>query len=157
MVISDSGATLREIPIDSINGVGLEYEAKDVTAWQEAVKNALADTPSGEIEITGPFDNSAAVAAAASAATPTLSGSHTVLNAIDGDNLPHTLQILLGIRHYWETGEPTYGIQRATASNSGYTLVSYKVNPGDGKYSAKFVPMGGIAPTWGSALMTAGS
>jgi hypothetical protein len=157
LVIGDASNVLREIPFDSINGVGLEYEQVDVTAFQDAVKNALAGTPSAGIEISGPFDTSAAVAASGSGVAPALSGSHTVLNPLAGDNLPHTLDVMFGIRHYWETGEPVFGLQRLSTSNSGYTCVAYEVNLNDGKYSAKFVPMGSIAPAFGTAAHTAGA
>lgn len=154
-VVGDSADTLREIPIESINDVGLAFDMSEVTALQDAIKNSLSAHPSAPITIGGPLDNSAAVANAASGATPALSGSHTVLKDINGDNKPHTLQVLFGIRHYWETGEPVFGLQRATASNSGYTCTKYTVS--GNKYSAEFQPMGGIAPAWGTSMLTAGA
>lgn len=154
-VVADSGDTIREIPVSKIGNVGLEYEAADVTALQDAVKNMLSNHPSAPIEISGPWDTSAATSVAASGAAPTLSGSHTVLSAIAGDNKPHTLYIAFGVRHYWETGEPVFGLQRATATNTGYTCTSFVV--ADGQYTAKFDVMGGVAPAWGTAALTAGS
>lgn len=154
-VVADTSDTLREIPVDNIGNVGLEFDSVDVTAFQDAVKNALAGHPGAPITIGGPWDTSVAVAVAASAATPTLSGSHTVLSAIAGDNKPHTLYVAFGVRHYWETGEPVFGLQRATATNTGYTCTSFQV--ADGKYTAKFEVMGGVAPAWGTAALTAGS
>lgn len=155
VIVGDAGNALREIPVDSIGDTGLKFESKDVTAWQDAIKNALSGQPAAPIELTGPFDNSAAVAAPASAAAHALSGSHTVLSAINGDNLPHTLQIEFGIQGNWATGSPVFGLQRAIASNSGYTLTEYTVS--GGKYKAHFEPMGSVAPAWGTAQLTTGS
>lgn len=153
--VSDSANTMREFPVDSIGEVGLAYDPKDVTAFQDAVKNMLSGQPSAPIVLSGPFDNTAAAAVASSGAAPALSGSYTVLAPIAGDNLPHTLYIAFGMRQYYTTGEPVFGLQRASATNSGYTLTKFTV--GGGKYTAEFDVMGGIAPAWGAALLTAGS
>jgi hypothetical protein len=155
LIVGDSGNALREIPCDSIGDVGLKYDPVDVSAWQDAVKNVLSNQPSAPIKITGPFDTSAAATAPATTEAHALSGSHTVLQPINGDNLPHTLQIRFGMRHNWEAGEPVFGLQRASTSNSGYTLTSYSVN-GD-KYTAEFDVMGSVAPAFGTAALTAGS
>lgn len=154
-VVADSADTLREIPVETVGDVGLSFDTADVSALQDAIKNMVSGMPGAPIKISGPLDNAAATTVAASGNAPTLSGSHTVLSAIAGDNKPHTLQVLIGIRHYWETGEPVFGLQRATASNSGYTCTKYTVN--GNKYTAEFEVMGGVAPAWGTALLTAGS
>ena len=151
-LIKDSGAVLREIPVSSINGVGLDHPEVDMTAFQDAIKTALMDTPDCTIDITGPFDNSAAVAAAGSGAAPTLSGSHTVLNGINGVGTPLSLGIYFGIRHLWETGEPVFGL--SSSATNGFLCFSYIVNPDDGTYSAKFkVAPGSAAPAWGTAVV----
>lgn len=134
---------LRNIPVDSVNGVGLAYDEADVAAFQDAIKNALADTPDCSIEISGPFDTSAV------AASPSLSGSHTVLSAIVGDNTPRTLDVQIGIRHAWESGEPQFGISRS--ATSGFIVTKYTVDPGAGKYAATLKVFGTTAPAWGSA------
>lgn len=151
-IVDDSAGTLREIPVDSINGVGLEYDEAEVTAFQDAIKNVLTGHPDLTIEITGPFDNSAAVAASSPGAAPALSGSHTVLNGIVGGNTPLSLDIQIGIRHYWETGEPQFGI--SSSATSGMLCTKYVVTLEDMKYSATFKVMGGTAPAWGSAAET---
>lgn len=146
-IIKDSGAVLRAIPIDSINGVGLEYEVKDLTAFQDAIRGVLLNTPNFELTITGPFDNSAA------AAVPALSGSHTVLSGIVGVNTPLSFDVQMGIRHAWEAGEPQFGITGSTTN--GILCVSYTVNPEDGKFTAKFqMAAGSAAPAWGTAAET---
>jgi len=152
-VVDDSAGTLREIPVDSINGVGLEYPEGDVTAFQDAMRGVLPDTPDCTISISGPVDNSAAQAAAASGAAPVLSGSHTVLSAIAGRSTPLTLGIYIGIGHYWETGEPVFGI--TSSATAGFLCLSYIVDPGTMKYTATFkVYPGSTAPAWGTTAVT---
>jgi len=147
----DSGGTPREIPINSLSPVGFTYEENDVTAWQDAVKNYLAGQPEASIEIGGPFDNSVVVAAAASGAAPALSGSHTVLKDIAGVGTPLGLCICFGIRAYWATGDPVFGVVSPTAA-LGYLCTKYTV---EGEmYSARFVPYGATVPAWGSSILT---
>src|SRR3972149_9381043 len=82
VLIDDSAGTPREIPVDPMSPVGFVYDSEDLTAWQDAVKGFLAKHPDASIEFGGPWDTSAAAAAAASGAAPVLSGSHTVLNPL---------------------------------------------------------------------------
>ena len=143
--IDDSSWTLRSIPVDSINGVGLVYDEVELTAFQDAIKGALHGHPDSVITITGPFDNSVAAAAG------TLSGSHTVLSAINGVGTPLTLNIEVGIRHAWEAGEPAFGI--TSSATSGYLCFDYQLQ-GE-KYSAKFrMYPASTAPAWGTAAYT---
>lgn len=152
-IVDDSGGTVREIPIDSINGVGLDYGGADTTALQDAVKSVLPETPDCTIEITGPFDNTAAAAAGGSGAAPSLSGSHTVLSAIAGVSTPLTLDVRFGIRGYWATGDPQFGITSSAAN--GFVCTKYTVDAGAAKYSATFkVFAGSVAPAWGTAAET---
>lgn len=155
VIVADSSDTLREIPVDGIGDVGVNYDAVDISAWADGVKSYLSGQGDAPITITGPFDTSAAVAAPATTAAHALSGSHTVLSGICGDAKPHTLQFEFGVRHAWETGEPVFGLQRATATNSGYTCTKYTVS--GTKYSAEFRVMGPTAPAWGTSQLTAGS
>ena len=152
-VVDDSAGTLREIPISSINGVGLTHDEKESWALQDAIKTVLSDTPDCAIEVTGPFDTAAAVAAAGSAATPTLSGSHTVLTGIVGLSVPLSLGVYIGVRHYWETGEPTFGI--SSSATAGFVCTSYVIDPAAMTYTAKFrVYPASTAPAWGTAIIT---
>lgn len=152
-LVDDSGGTPREIPVDTISPVGFTYEENDLTAYQDAVKGYLAGHPDAPIEISGPFDNSAAVAAAASGVAPALSGSHTVLQPISAPTFvtPLGLAVMFGIRGYWATGDPVFGVVAPSAS-SGYVCVQYNVE-GE-KYTAKFVPFAGTTPAWGTAILT---
>lgn len=140
-IVHDSSGVLRSIRTDSINGLGLDYPEADMTAFQDAIKGVLPDTPECVIDITGPVDNSAA------AAVPALSGSHTVLSAINGLSVPLSLDVQVGIRHAWEAGEPQFGITKS--ATSGFLCLSYIVNPDTMRYTAKFGMFpGSSAPAW---------
>lgn len=139
-LIDDSGGTLRNIPVNSVNGVGLEYEEADVTAFTDAIVNVLPGTPDLTIEIAGPFDNTAST------------GSHTVLSGIVGGSTPLSMDIQVGIRHAWESGEPQFGI--TSSSTSGMLCTKYTVDMENMTYSATFKVMGGTAPAWGTTAET---
>jgi hypothetical protein len=145
-IVDDSGGTLRSIPVDSINGVGLSYDETEVTAFQDAIKNVLPGHADCVISISGPFDNSVA------AAVGTLSGSHTILSGIVGGNTPLSLDVQVGIRHAWESGEPQFGI--TSSATSGFICTQYSVDLDSMKYSAQFRVMGSTAPAWGTAAET---
>ena len=146
--VDDSGAsTLRAIPISSINGVGLDYDEVDLTAFQDALKGVLLNQASCEITITGPFDTSPAAAATS------LSGSHTILYNLPGANTPLSLGVHIGIRHAWEDGEPVFGLT-STAAN-GFLCKSYIPDFNAGTYTATFVvAAGSAAPAWGTTAIT---
>lgn len=150
--VDDSAGTIRDIPINSINGVGLTYDEVDLTAFQDAIKGVLVGHPDLTLTITGPFDTSAAQAPSTSGQAAALSGSHTVLSGIVGGNTPLGFAFYTGIRHNWETGEPVFGL--AASSANGLICTEYMVNP-DGTYSAKFrMAAGSAVPTWGTADIT---
>jgi len=152
-LLDDSAGTPREIPVDSVSPVGFVYDETELTAWQDAVKGYLSGHPDAPIDITGPFDNSAAVAASASGVAPALSGSHTVLNPISATTFttPLGLAVMFGIRGYWATGDPVWGVV-APSATSGYVCTKYQVE--GSKYSARFVPYPGTTPAWGTAILT---
>lgn len=152
-LVKDSGGVLREIPVDSINGVGLDYDEQDLTAFQDAIKGALPAQANCTITITGPFDSSAAQAAGGSGVAPALSGSHTVLNNLAGGVTPLTIDVRFGMRQYWTTGEPQFGITSSTTD--GFLCKTYTVDPGAMKYTATFyMNAGSAAPAWGTAAET---
>jgi hypothetical protein len=139
--IDDSAGTLRQIPVNSINGLELAYEEKDLTAFQDAIKGVLLGQPDFSCEISGPFDTTAST------------GSHTVLNGVNGLNTPLSLEVEVGMRHAWESGEPTFGVT-STAAN-GVLVSKYTVNPGDGTYTATIkMAAGSSAPAWATSAFT---
>ena len=153
LIVDASTGTLREPAFDSLSVCGIVYEEKDTTAFQDAIANALPGMPSCPIDITGPFDNSPLVAIATSGNAPAISGSHLVLQPINGLYTPLALGLLIGIGHYWETGEPVFGIT-GTATN-GFICTKYTVDFASMKYSASFrVKSGSASPAWGTAIIS---
>jgi hypothetical protein len=137
------GGTLRSIPINSINGVGLTYPEVDLTAFQDAIKGALLGTPDCKITISGPFDTTAVQTAG------TLSGSHTVLAPLCGATTPCTVDVQVGIRHAWEAGEPQFGI--TSTATSGFLVESYLPDLNNMTYTAVLsLYPGSAAPAWGT-------
>lgn len=133
--VDDSGGTLRSIAVNSINGVGLDYPEVDVSAFYDAVKGVLLDTPSCVIDITGPIDTTAST------------GNMIVLSGIVGKQVPLALDVRIGMRHTWESGEPAFGL--TGSATDGFLCRSFTVDPGSGTYSASFVvAAGSAAPAW---------
>ena len=158
-VLKPANATVCEIPIDSVTGIGPTFQTVDLTAWQDPAHGVLPDIPVVKIQITGPWDNSAQVAMAASAAAPTLSGSHTILSAIVGVTPPcagplyMSLAVCFGIRGYYTTGDPSFGLATGSAT-SGFWCSQYTPD-GKGKYSATFdLYPGSTMPSWINALIS---
>ena len=152
--IDDSGATIRDIPVTAINGVGVTYGEVDVSAIQDAVKGFLNGQPDASIEISGPFDTTAAVSASGTGAAAALSGSHTILYDLPNDLTGLTIAIYFGMRQNWVSGEPVWGISGDTAGN-GFLCMNYNVDPVAMTYSATFkMYPGSIIPTWGTAALT---
>ena len=149
----EDATAMRDIPFNTLSVCGITYEEIDLTAFQDAVKGALPGMADAPIEISGPWDTTAAVTAAASGEAPALTGSHTVLSVINGGSDPKALDIKFGVRTHWETGAPQFGIT-ATAAN-GYLCVNYTVDVSTMIYTAKFVVAAGSAiPAWGTAIET---
>jgi len=150
--IDDSAGTVRDIPVSSINGVGLTAEMVDLSALQDAIKGGLPGQPAMEIQISGPFDTTAAQAASGSGAAAALSGSHTVLEPVNNGTTPLTFGVYYGVKHVWETGEPAFGI--TSSATNGVLVRDYTVNS-DGTYTATIYPAAGSATMdWGTAAYT---
>jgi len=153
-VIDDVGGTLRSIPTNSINGLGLEFPAKDITAWQDAIHGSLPEVPNCKIVIKGPLTIDAAQTVAQG-----LSGSHTILAPIQAaggvqtTGVPLALDVRCGMRHAWVADEPQFGI--TGAATDGFWLSKYEPNWNDSEYEATFeVYAGSAAPAWGTAAET---
>lgn len=148
--LEDSGGVMRDIPIATIGNIGITYDEVDVSALQEAVKGMLNGQGNFSTQITGPFDNTAAVTASASgeASEDHLSGSHTVLNPLNGSNTPRAFGIYIGVQADWATGDPVFGADNCVIV-SNYTCT-------DGvNYSATITHVsGGTAPAWGTSAIT---
>lgn len=146
----DDGTAMRDIPVATFGGVGLTYEEVDLTAQQDALRSVLNNQGSFSCTITGPFDNSVAVAASGTGARPALSGSHTVLSAIDGSNSARSFGVYFGIQGDWATGDPVFG------AVDSVIVTDYTVNS-DCTYSAKISIAANRTndPAWGTAAIAA--
>jgi hypothetical protein len=151
--IGDSSNVLRDIPVLTINGVGLTYAGINVVALQDAVKGVLPDVPTATVTISGPFDSTAAVTASATTEAAKLSGSHTVLSALVGGTTPRTLGVYIGMRQPWVSGEPVWGL--AQSATSGFLVLDYTVDAAAGTYTATLgVFPGSSAPAWGTTQLS---
>lgn len=135
--IDDSGGTLREIAVNSIGDIGLEYEEKDLTAWMDGIKGVLQDMPTFETTISGPLVTGANL-------------THATLSGVAGGNTPLAFDVRLGMRQAWEAGEPQFGV--TASASDGVLVTSYKVNPESMTYTATIkMAAGSAAPAWGTA------
>jgi hypothetical protein len=150
--IDNTTSSLCDIPVNTINGVGLTYPQVDVSALQDALKGFLPGQPDATLTISGPFDDAAYQASSTTGQAPKLSGSHTILSALNGGVTPLGFGVYAGMQRYWTTGDPVFGIS-GTASN-GVLLFDYTVDFAASTYSAtfKFYP-GSAAATWGTAQL----
>ena len=147
--IEDSGGALRDIPVSSWGNVGLTYDELDVSSFQELVKGFLSGQANFELTISGPFDNTVVAGASTSGNVAALSGSHTVLQALNGGLTPRAMGVYFGVLTYWTTGDPVFG-----ADNS-VIVTDYTVQPDAGTYSCKIKHVaGGTAPAWGTTAIT---
>lgn len=149
--------TMRDIPVTSFGNIGLTYDEVDLTAQQDAIKSVLNGQGSFSCTITGPFDTSAAVAASASGAAAALSGSHTVLEPLNGGNLPKSFGIYYGVQGYWSSDntDPVFGgINSVIVSD--YTV---SADGGPVTYSCKLTVAANRTndPDWGANSITASS
>jgi hypothetical protein len=146
--IKDSGGTLRDIPVDTIGGVGVSYPEIDVTALQDVLHGFLVGQGTVALTIGGPYDTSTAQGASGTGAAAALSGSHTVLSGVVGLMTPLTFGVYIGMREYWTTAQdPVFGI--ASSASNGVIVTDYQVDVVGGKYTAKIAMYpGSAAPTW---------
>lgn len=149
-IIGDSADTLRHIPVDTINGIGLTYDEVSYAPFIDQIKGVLANLPGMSLTIGGPLDNTTA------AASPSLSGSHTVLEPLNGVMTPRSFDIQFGMNAAWTAGAPQFGMTKT--ATSGVIVTDYQVIPnssGEVKYSAKISILSGSAlPAWGTTAET---
>lgn len=139
--VDDSGGTLREIAVNTINGVSLTYPQLDLTAWMDAVHGALPETPDCVISIGGPLDSLVTT------------GTLTVLKGIAGVPKALALDVQVGIRHDWVSGEPQFGI--SWLATRGFVCSAFDPNLDDMTYTAEFkMYPGSAAPAWGTTAET---
>lgn len=130
--VDDSGASARDISasVTNVTSVGLTYAETDVTAYSDGVINFTIGHPSAEVELSGPFNNTAST------------GAHTVFTGINGSmSATTTFTFQIGIRAAPTTGDPEF--------EGEYYCSNYRVN-GDGTWTARLVPGSATAPAWGT-------
>lgn len=126
--------------VSSVGTVGLTHDTTDVTAYSDGAKNVTIGQPSAQLSISGPFDTT----------------MHTQMtgysNGLQTDGSGLSMDIQIGIRHAWESGEPQFGI--TGSATAGYQLVNYSVDSGGMTWSAVLDVFGATAPAWGTAAET---
>jgi hypothetical protein len=149
--IESSSGAMATIPVNSFGQIGLTYDEVDVTALQEAIKSMLNGQGSFSTTISGPFDNHAITAVETSGLAPALSGSHTVLSALNGGTVAKSFGFYIGVQQYWLTGDPVFG-----AIDS--VLVSQYTTDGQ-TYTARISTAGNRLndPAWGTSSILASS
>jgi len=133
--LDNSGGTLTDITAytNNIGTIGLNYETQDVTAFSDGVRNIVIGQPTAPLTIGGPFDTVI----------------HSQMTGINGAVTPLSLDIQIGIRHAWESGEPQFGI--TSSSTSGYLVHGYTVDMQNNTWSAQLNVFGATAPAWGTS------
>ena len=138
--LEDSGQSIRTVVgVKSISGVGVTYGEMDVTALNDAMVNVLNGQGDMSISVTGHLDSTADT------------GFHTVFSALNGLQVPLTMDIQLGIRQAWDA-EPQFGI--SGTATSGVIVTSYVVNVDNMEATATLRVFGGTAPAWGTSAET---
>jgi hypothetical protein len=133
--LDNSSGTLTDLTAytKSIGTVGLTFEEQDVTAYSDGVRNVTIGRADAPLSITFQMD--------------TVVYAHLIaLNR----NTPLSLDIRIGIRHAWESGEPVFGI--SSSATSGYLLKDLTMNDTD--IMASFVVFGSTAPDWATTAHT---
>lgn len=133
--LDNSSGTLTDLSAycNNVGTFGLEKETQDVTAYSDGVKNITIGRPSAPLQVT--FKNDTTVYA------------HLIALA---ESTPLSLDIRVGIRHAWESGEPTFGI--SSSATSGYLLTSMQMT--DQEITCKFDVFGATAPNFATTAHT---
>ncbi len=151
--IEDSGGTMRDVPVSSFGEVGLAYDELDVSALQELVKSYALGMADFELTFSGPFDTTAAATASASGedAGSYLSGSHTVLQPLNGSNTARSFGVYFGIQADWSTGDPVFG------GVDSIVVASFKPNYDSSMYTCRIRKAVSAAndPAWGTSAIAA--
>ena len=119
--------------VNSVGTVGKKYDSPDVTAFSDGIKNVVIGQPEAPIQIGGPFDTVL----------------HALMITLNGVQTPRMLDIQVGIRHAWESGEPQFGITKS--ATSGYFVTGYTPNLDNMTWTAQLNVFGPTSPDWGTA------
>lgn len=151
--IEDSGGTMRDILVKSFGNVGLTYDELDVSGLQELVKAFVSGQANFSLTLTGPFDTRVAATASASGqhAEDYASGSHTILEPLNGALTARSFGVYFGIQGDWATNDPVFG------GVDSIIVTDYTVDPAAQTYSCKIAKAAAAAndPAWGTAAIAA--
>lgn len=151
--IEDAGGTMRDILVKSFGNVGLTYDELDVSGLQELVKSFVSGQANFSLELTGPLDTRAAATASASGqhAEDYMSGSHTILEPLNGGLTAKSFGVYFGIQGDWATNDPVFG------AVDSIIVTGYTANPVDQTYSCKIVKAAAAVndPDWGTVAIAA--
>jgi len=152
--IDDSGGTMRDHAVLTINDVGLSFaEDTGITALQDAVMGSFSGQPDFFIDITGPFSDAAVASASGTGAAATPSGSHPALSNLPGGVTPLGFGLYFGMQAVWATGDPVFGLTSSSAN--GLLCMSYTVNANAATYSARFrMAPASAVPAWGTSAIS---
>ena len=133
--LDDSGGQLRQLVVNNIGGIGLDFPEEDKTAWSDAIQGVLLGIPTFSTTIGGPFDVT----------------THGYVSGVNGGNTPLSFDIRFGVRQTYAAGEPQFGI--TSSATDGVLIKNYTVNPNDMTWQATVVmAAGSAAPAWGTAI-----
>lgn len=130
--LDNSVGTLTQlVSVNSLAGLGLDSEVTELSAWADQVRGVILGVPGFSMTMGGTFDTA----------------DYATLTGVNNLNTPLSLDIRIGIRHTWESGEPHFGIT-STASN-GVLVHGFVVNPGNMTWSCTVeVCAGSTTPAW---------
>jgi hypothetical protein len=136
--LDNSAGTLTEITayVRSVGTMGLTYDTTDVTAYADLVKNFTVGQPGAPITLSGPFDTTLYAMLIAYNTNGRQTSSNDALS----------FNVLIGIQHAWEAGEPTFGI--TGSKTSGYQITSFTVDTSAMTWQATLEVVGSVAPAW---------
>ena len=137
--VDNSAGTLTDLSayLDAPGTFGLQYAEQDVTGMSDAIQNVVVGRPSAPLSIVWQFDT-------------VVMAHFTACDTVAGHNTPMTIDFRMGIRHVWESGEPTFGI--TSSATSGYVFKDFTT---DGiKITTTFNVFGPTAPAFATTAHT---
>lgn len=119
--------------VQGVDGVGITYAEDDVTGLCNAIMEAVQGQGTVAVNLSGTLSNTATT------------GTHTVIQALNGNTAGATLTIQIGIRAAATTGDPEFEV---TAMGVFSYLVSLAT--GAPTWSASLRPLPGATAAWGT-------
>ena len=126
IVIIYGGQTI-DCSIQAVDGVGITYDQTDVTGLCNAIKEYVQGQGNVSVSLSGTLSNTATT------------GSHTVIEPLNGDTTGSTLTVQYGIRAAPTTGDPEFNV--TSMGVFGYTLSGTS-------WTATLMPLPGATASW---------